>query len=214
MEATFCFVDIAGYTALTETHGAEAAADLVDRFAALVEEALGGEGRLAERVGDAVLVVVPAPAAAVRFVARLFARVEREPDFPVLRAGLHQGEALERGGRLYGAGVNVAARVTAQARGGQALATGAVAEAARADGVAATSVGIAVLRNVRDPVELFALGVLDDTSTAAIDPVCRMRVDRERAAGVLRHAGVVYWFCSLDCARRFAARPDDYLRDL
>ena len=28
--ATFCFVDIAGYTALTDSHGEHAAADLVD----------------------------------------------------------------------------------------------------------------------------------------------------------------------------------------
>ena len=34
-EATFCIVDIAGYTALTDTHGEQAAADLVDDFAGL-----------------------------------------------------------------------------------------------------------------------------------------------------------------------------------
>ena len=36
IEATFCFVDIAGYTALTDTHGEHAAADLVDEFGAMV----------------------------------------------------------------------------------------------------------------------------------------------------------------------------------
>ena len=35
IEATFCFVDIAGYTALTDTHGERAAADLVDDFAGI-----------------------------------------------------------------------------------------------------------------------------------------------------------------------------------
>lgn len=56
MEATFGFVDLAGFTALTEAHGAEAAADCVHRFVRSVEEALADEGRLIERIGDAVFV--------------------------------------------------------------------------------------------------------------------------------------------------------------
>ena len=46
IEATFCFVDIAGYTALTDTHGEVAAADLVDEFAALVRGSIEPSGRL------------------------------------------------------------------------------------------------------------------------------------------------------------------------
>jgi len=36
VEATFCFIDVAGYTALTETHGGIAAADLADEFRELL----------------------------------------------------------------------------------------------------------------------------------------------------------------------------------
>ena len=43
-----------------------------------------------------------------------------------------------------------------------------------------------------------------------IDPVCRMAVDPAHAAGTLVHEGVVYTFCSLDCARRFAERPERF----
>lgn len=214
MEATFCFVDIAGFTALTETHGAEAAADLVDRFTGLVEAALAGNGRLVERVGDAAFVTTPGPVPAVRFVIRLFAAATLEPEFPALRAGLHHGEALERDGRLFGPAINLAARVAAQARGGQVLATAAVAEAARTEGVDVTALGAFVLRNVRDPAELFALHVDAGSATDAVDPVCRMRVSRERGAGSLRFEGVEYWFCSLDCAQRFATSPGDYTRHL
>jgi adenylate cyclase len=214
VEATFCFVDIAGFTALTEAHGAEAAADLVDRFTALVEGALGGHGRLVERVGDAAFVTTPGPAPAVRFVTRLFASATLEPEFPALRAGLHHGEALERDGRLFGAAINLAARVASQARGGQVLATAKVAEAARAAGVEVTGLGPFVLRNVRDPIDLFALHVDTGSATDVIDPVCRMRVSRERAAGSLRFESVEYWFCSLDCAKRFATSPGDYTRHL
>ena len=40
IEATFCFIDIAGYTALTDTHGEVAAADLVDEFHDLIRKSI------------------------------------------------------------------------------------------------------------------------------------------------------------------------------
>jgi YHS domain-containing protein len=43
-----------------------------------------------------------------------------------------------------------------------------------------------------------------------VDPVCRMAVDPNDAAGTLRHDGVRYYFCSLACARMFAEHPDRY----
>ena len=158
--------------------------------------------------------MLPLPVSGVRFVRRLFAIAAEEPDFPILRAGLHHGEALERDGSFLGSTINVAARVAAQARGGQILATTAVADAARAEGIAVTSIGLVSLRHVRDSVELFELHPTVATGeTDAIDPVCRMRVERKQAAGRLRFADVEYWFCSLPCVAAFAANPHAYLRD-
>jgi YHS domain-containing protein len=37
-----------------------------------------------------------------------------------------------------------------------------------------------------------------------------MAVDPAHAAGTLVHGGIEYRFCSLDCARKFAAAPDRY----
>ena len=214
MEATFAFVDLAGYTALTEAHGAAAAADCIERFAAWTQEALSPDGRLIERVGDAVFVMLATPIAGVRFVRHLFAAAVDAPDFPVLRGGLHHGEALERNRSFFGATINVAARVAAQARGGQILVTAVVAAAARAEGFAVSSLGSVSLRNVRDPVELFDLQVLPAVGGRdAIDPVCRMRVARERAAGQLRFNGVDYWFCSMSCVAQFSANPEVFARN-
>jgi YHS domain-containing protein len=41
-----------------------------------------------------------------------------------------------------------------------------------------------------------------------VDPVCRMAVDPQRAAGMLVHDGARYYFCSLECAQIFAANPE------
>jgi len=207
MEGTFCFVDLAGFTALTEAHGAEAAADLVGRFTSLVREALGAHGRLIDRIGDAAFVVCPTADDGVTFTTQLFGNVAGEPDFPALRAGLHHGEALERDGSFYGATINLAARVAAQARGGQIVATRQVADAAKRRGLVVESLGLVALRNVREPVELFALNAAAVGQPVAIDPVCRMRVQPSKAAGRLQHEGVDYWFCSLMCASEFARDP-------
>jgi class 3 adenylate cyclase/YHS domain-containing protein len=212
MKATFCFVDMAGFTALTEAHGDDAAAHLAMRLNEMVQRALGSGGRIVKSIGDAVLATMPTAAEAVAFVQRLWTACSREPDFPVLRAGLHYGEAVERGTDVFGAAVNLAARVAAEARGGQVLATAVVADAARNRRIPVTPLGRTALRNVREPVELFLLDLGCDARDAVVDPVCRMRVSPEEAAGHLRVEGVDYWFCSLDCATSFVADPDAYRR--
>jgi class 3 adenylate cyclase/YHS domain-containing protein len=211
MEATFCFVDMAGFAALTEAHGDDAAARLALRLSEMVQHALAADGRLVKSIGDAALVTTPSAARGVGFVQRLWGLSAREPDFPVLRAGLHHGEAVERSGDVFGAAVNLAARVAAEARGGQVLATTLVADTARAGGLAVTPLGRITLRNIREPVDLFALG-LTLGGREVIDPVCRMRVAPDNAAGRLRVDGADYWFCSLECVRSFAADPAAFRR--
>lgn len=210
MEATFCFVDLAGFTALTETHGDHAAADLIARFGAAVDTSLEGDAEAVDLIGDAVFLVADGPERMLHCLLRVWHRTLDEPDFPTLHAGLHHGEAVRRGDRWVGTAINLAARVAAHARGGEALATAFVAARAMATGIVATSIGRATLRNLVDPVELFALDLPSGHGDAAIDPVCRMRVRPESAAGHLRHAGRDFWFCSLECVGRFTAAPAAY----
>ena len=46
----------------------------------------------------------------------------------------------------------------------------------------------------------------------AIDPVCGMTVEPERAAGSVEHDGQTYYFCSTGCRDRFRAAPDQYVK--
>lgn len=211
IEATFGFVDLAGFTALTEAHGDSEAVALLDRFEAITTEALGTGDRLVKTIGDAVMVAFADPAAAVMAVSQLFAVAMTEPGLPVLRAGLHHGSAIERGGDYLGASVNLAARVTGQAHGGQVLATLEVADVARRSGVTVVGLGTFELRNIAQPVELFELEVCPAAAGTAVDPVCRMQVARADAAGRLRHRDRDYWFCSLRCVAAFAADPDRHV---
>lgn len=203
MEQTFVFADLAGFSALTETHGDETGANLVERFVSLARDALSSESRLVGVNGDAVFLVARTPARALEIVSRLFRSIEGEPGFPSLRVGLHHGEAAERGAQLYGNAVNVAARVAAHARGGQALGTAGVAAAAREAGTTVHSLGRVSLKNLREPLELFVLEVHSDAASEVIDPVCRMKVASYRAAAHLELDGAEHWFCSRDCLQLF-----------
>ena len=214
IEATFCFVDIAGYTALTESHGELAAADLIDAFTGLVRECTEPPGRVQELIGDCAFIVFPDPVSAVTAIAKLYALIADRQHFPVVRAGLHHGPALARDGRYFGSTVNVAARVAEAAVGGQVMVTDAVA--ARLDGFATPGAAIEHrgpirLKNVAHPVDVHEIVMAASIRQFAIDPVCKMQVDRSRAAGRLHFEGEPYWFCSLSCAETFARDPAPHL---
>jgi adenylate cyclase len=68
-----------------------------------------------------------------------------------------------------------------------------------------------MLRNVAEPVEIFAVVRVDETAGhLVIDPVCQMAVDPERAVGRLLLDEKAYYFCSLTCAAAFAQHPERY----
>ena len=213
--ATFLFADIAGFTALTEAHGDEQAAMVVARFCEAVTRELPAFGAThVKTIGDALMLRIPDPAQAVLLGLRIALDLLRGHRAPAVRVGLHHGPAVERDRDYFGAAVNLAARVSAAATGGEVLLTGQTAALARnVEGVRYESRGCPVLRNVRDPVELVAAVRHGQTRELrfAIDPVCRMAVDPEHAAGRLVIDDTVYFFCSLGCAGAFARQPKHFV---
>lgn len=173
------------------------------RFVDLTKDELDDDCRFVKSLGDAVLVVAPEPSSGVALCERILARIDAEPNFPIPRTGIHHGPAVERDGDFFGGSVNLTARVAAQAHGGQVLGTEIIAEHARHRGLHFVDLGTFCLKNLADDVRLFDIHVGPRVKSVVIDPVCRMQVDMEGAAGRLRVDDVDYWFCSLDCAARF-----------
>ena len=206
IEATFGFVDLAGFTALTEEHGDLDAAEVATRFARLTRDALATGDRLVKTLGDAVLVTSPSPSHALDLVERLFDAAVGEK-LPAMRAGLHHGPAIERDSDVFGAAVNLAARVVAEAYAGEVLATVDVAEAARERGIPVVDLGPVKLKNVSEITPLASIGFMVADVDSAVDPVCQAVVDRRAAVGQLRYDQTLYWFCSLTCAAAFASNP-------
>jgi adenylate cyclase len=214
--ATFVFADIAGFTALTEAHGDEEAIKLVEEFSNAVEAELPAvRGEHVKTIGDALMLRIPDPGDAVLLALRIANDVLSGHGAPAVRVGLHHGSAVERNGDYLGASVNLAARVSALAAGGEVLLTGQTAALVpELQGVLYESRGRQMLKNVAEPVEVFAALRMSGSSEdqLPVDPVCRMVVDPDRAAGRLIHNGTAYLFCSLTCAGRFAQQPDRYSR--
>jgi class 3 adenylate cyclase len=121
-EATFLFADIAGFTALTEAHGDEQAVQLVEGFANAVQAELPRvDGEYVKAIGDALMLRVPDPADALHLGLWITGNAMSGHQSPSVRVGGNYGSAIERGGDYFGTTINVAARVSALAAGGELL---------------------------------------------------------------------------------------------
>lgn len=211
---TFVFADIAGFTALTEAHGDHRAAELADDFADDVRGWLDrrGGGQVVKTIGDAVMVRCDTAAAAVELGLRVIGESGATHGSPMVRVGMHSGQAVERRGDYFGGVVNLAARIAGIAAGGQVLLSDATRTLlADDDRFATEDLGPYRLRNLPDPVRLHAvLGLGASPRAWQIDPVCRMALDPSQATVTVRASGVEHHFCSLQCAGRFAAAPERF----
>jgi class 3 adenylate cyclase len=214
-DATFLFADIAGFTALTEAHGDEQAAQLAaDFYDAVKAELATCDGAHVRSIGDALMLRVPDVTEAVQLGLRLAHDLMPGHGSPDIRVGMHYGPAVERDGDYFGASVNLAARVSALAAGGEVLVTGlTAARAPEIEGVFWEARGRHELKNVREPVEVFAAVPIGESTRAglATDPVCRMAVEPGRATGRLLYRDTAYFFCSLACAGEFAGEPERFV---
>ena len=212
--ATFVFADIAGFTALTEAHGDEQAANLVADFSqAVAAELPASAGTRVKTIGDALMLRIPRVEDAIHFGLRLTHELMAGHGSPAVRVGLHHGTAVERDGDYFGSTVNLAARISALAVGGEVLVSGSTAALAPTiEGVIYEARGRHELRNIAEPVEIFAARRTTDRpgSKLSVDPVCQMTVEPQRAPGRLLHGDHAYFFCSLTCAGEFARHPERF----
>jgi class 3 adenylate cyclase/YHS domain-containing protein len=215
VDATFAFVDLAGFTAMTEAHGDAEAVAIVRAFRDRVLRVLGPGDELVKTIGDAVMLRFTTPEAAIVGLREVFERELVVGDTVLLpRAGAHHGPAVVVEGDYYGAAVNLAARVAGRAGGGQLLVTERAALAARDLGAIVTHLGSVQLRNVSESVDIYDVRVGEGNDRVVTDPVCRMRVPTGGDNVIaLDWSGRRFHFCGLPCVSRFAANPDRYVND-
>lgn len=111
------FTDMVGYTRMTRGLDNAELVHVLDLFESLTGDVVAeGRGRVVKTIGDEVLFVCESASEAADIALELTARAETEQKLPQLRTGLAHGPVLSRFGDVYGAPVNVAARLTAVAR--------------------------------------------------------------------------------------------------
>ena len=149
-----CFLDLVGYTRLTEEQGDQAAAELAGRLAVLVGRASREHGGVPVKwLGDGVMVYFRDPAGAVLAALGM---VEQLPEagLPPAHVGVAAGPVVVQGGDYFGRTVNLAARIAAYARAGRVLVSEPVAERVPAKGVAFVEAGQVQLEGIARPVRL------------------------------------------------------------
>jgi adenylate cyclase len=149
-----CFLDITGYTRLTEERGDAAAADLAARLATLVRRSSREhQGRPVKWLGDGVMFYFREPAAAVLAALEMVEVVGSE-GLPPAHVGIHAGPVIFQEGDYFGRTVNLAARIAEYARPGEVLVSQEVVDAADAAPVAFVEIGPVELKGVPGTLRL------------------------------------------------------------
>lgn len=207
MERNFAILmaDLSGYTALTETHGAIAAADIVDRYLSIVSNCLVGESRLHERTGDEVMIISPSADHLLATALMLVQTAHTEDNFLLLHGGLHYGKLLERNNSYFGTAINLTSRIASKATAGTIWCSQYFLHALSAETPFRTeSKNIHQFKNLVEEMELFELQ-MEKQAKFYIDPVCRMLIINE--ANALTHPSLPgTYFCSSNCMEAFLAK--------
>jgi adenylate cyclase len=163
--AAILAADVVGYSRLMGRDEAGTLARLKEHRAQRLEPALGRYGgRLVKFMGDGALAEYCSAVDALRAAIEFQQAVEQanralpEEQRVVFRVGLHIGDLIVDGDDLYGDGVNIAARLEAEAVPGGIVVSGALHEAAAGKLEAEfVDLGRLSLKNIERPVQAYRI---------------------------------------------------------
>jgi class 3 adenylate cyclase len=164
---TILFTDVEGSTALTERLGDAKAREVLRNHERIVQEALRAHGGAeVKAMGDGFMASFSSATRALECaiaMQRAFAAHDDEhPETPIrVRIGLNAGEPIAEKEDLFGTAVILAARIAAQAKGGEILVANVVKELAAGKGFLFADRGEVALRGFEDPVRLYEMRWLD-----------------------------------------------------
>ena len=155
------FTDLEGSTALTQRLGDAGAMTVLRRHDEVVRNALAQtNGSEVKHTGDGIMASYPSVAAALRgavLIQRTLAGVEGDgPAFPAkVRIGIAAGEPVTERDDLFGAAVQLAARLCARAEPGSVLVSSAVRDLSAGKGFDFRKRGTLRLKGFDEPVRTF-----------------------------------------------------------
>ena len=147
------FVDLVGFTPLTDGAGDHRAAQVAATFEDVVIDSCRARGgRIVKMLGDGALLLFTDCQAAVRASLEIVGATHRA-GLPRVRIGVHRGPVVSHAGDVFGLTVNVAARINEYARPREVLVSAEVAPDG-IPGVELEEIGEVSLKGVPRPVSL------------------------------------------------------------
>lgn len=149
------FVDLSGYTRLTEERGDEVAVG----FAVILQRvseaaAAANDGRLVKLLGDGAMLWFPDAERGLNAALSLVRALSVDASLPA-HAGVHAGPVIERDLDLFGRTVNLASRLAEAAGPGEVLVSEAVRSTVDSPTVRFERADGAVLKGITEPTPLF-----------------------------------------------------------
>jgi adenylate cyclase len=156
-----CFLDITGYTRLTQERGDDAAAELAATVHRLVgRSSVQHGGKPIKWLGDGVMFYFGDPGPGVRAALEMVDELAAG-GFPPTHVGLAAGPVLFQEGDYFGQTVNLSARIADYARPGEVLVSEAVAHASHEKGITFGDIGPVELKGVSGAVHLLRANSTD-----------------------------------------------------
>ena len=151
------FTDMVGYTALMQENE-ELALVRRKRHRAILDKVHAKfQGKIIQYFGDGTLSVFNSVVDAVRCGIEMQTAFLEEPQVP-LRIGIHTGDIIYNNDEIIGNGVNIASRLESFAVPGAILVSDRVVDDVRNQpDIQTQSIGIFELKNVNNPMEIFAI---------------------------------------------------------
>lgn len=157
MLASVMFTDMVGYTSMMQ-EDEEKAKLLRDRYRKVLEEKVFEHlGKVVHYFGDGALTIFGSVLESVTCAKEIQAELLKEPKVN-LRIGIHSGEIVYDDEGVYGDTVNIASRIESLSKGGCVLFSSKVNDELKNHSEFKTkSLGLFELKNVKYPIEIFAL---------------------------------------------------------
>jgi class 3 adenylate cyclase len=207
---SFAFVDVSGFTAMTELEGDERAVDVLTAFRALLRDICSRRGvRIAKWLGDGVMLVCVDTRPLVETILEVHYVVGEvgAVETVSIRSGLTCGDVILMEGDDYvGHCVNVASRLCDLAASGEALAAPAVTVHLPSWGEIVSETQV-TLRGVEKRVPASSIR-LAGKGTDSHDPICGLPLTQDSAEEIAHDArGSMVLFCSAGCVDTWRRRP-------
>jgi class 3 adenylate cyclase len=212
VQRSFAFIDVSGFTALTDVEGDERAVDVLTAFRALLRDICARRGvRIAKWLGDGAMLVCVNTRPLLETVLELH-YVVSEISGPVktvsIRSGVTSGDVILMEGDDYvGHCVNVASRLCDLAPASEVWAAPSVLEHLPSWGVAVSETPV-TLRGVERPVPVSSICMAFPGEDGSRDPICGLPLSHDTAEEIAHDVrGAVVLFCSPGCVDTWRRRP-------